>query len=252
MTGKVKPLQKESTTMTVPTIPSRSATPKARGVPCPRRARGARGARGGNDSSIRSMKDPDDHVEGDEYDNVEIESAQEDDSTAPVKKERAKKQKNPSKWKHKHAKSCRSPISCRVDNKKTRAILDPGTECGIVGGDIWTVLEKVIGLEAQLGGALAGMGTCSLPLVNAVAAYNHSKEGTILIGAGNVGHDEQSTQTELLLNTHKIRKHSVIVSDTTIRDGGLQSIEVDGISIAFDFVYEKTLSFYLCKPTKRS
>jgi hypothetical protein len=88
------------------------------------------------------------------------------------------------------------------------------------------------------------MGECSLPLVTAVTAHNHSTEGTILLGAGCAGWDERPKQTESLFNSHDMRnKYNVIVHDTEKRDGGLQRLEVDGVHIALDFVDDKTILF---------
>jgi hypothetical protein len=89
------------------------------------------------------------------------------------------------------------------------------------------------------------MGECSLPLVTVVTAYDHHKEGAILLGAGYAGWDKRAKQTEWLFNSHDLRKNNVIVHDTAKRDGGLQRLEVGGLQIELDFVDKNTLSFKL-------
>ena len=104
--------------------------------------------------------------------------------------------------------------------------------------------------KAQLDGALEGMETRALQIVNAVTAYNHPSRGTILLGAGCAGWDDRAEQTKSLLNSHDLRKNNVVVNDTAKRDGGTQSLEINGIKIKLDFVDEKTLSFNLRKPAE--
>jgi hypothetical protein len=104
-------------------------------------------------------------------------------------------------------------------------------------------------MTAQLDGALAGMGERSLPLVRAVTAYDHSVQGTILLGVGCAGYDERAEQTESLFNSHDLRKNGVVVDDITKRDGGEQRLTFDGIHVDLDFVDQKTLSFKLRRPT---
>jgi hypothetical protein len=82
------------------------------------------------------------------------------------------------------------------------------------------VISQIDNMNAQLDGALAGMGERTLPLVRAVTAYDHKTRGTVLLGVGCAGHDGRAEQTESLFNSHDLRKHGVIVHDTTIRDGG--------------------------------
>ena len=105
-------------------------------------------------------------------------------------------------------------------------------------------------MSAQLDGALAGMGERTLPLVRAVTAYDHEKRGAILLGVGCVaGYKNRAKQTELLFNSHNLRKNEFVVHDTTKRDGGKLRLEVDGIDIELDFVDNKTLPFKLRTPT---
>jgi hypothetical protein len=105
-------------------------------------------------------------------------------------------------------------------------------------------------MTAQLDRALAGMGERSLPLVRAVTAYDHSVQGTILLGVGCAGYDKRAEQTESLFNLHDLQKNGVVVDDITKRDGGEQRLTVDGIHIDdLDFVDQKTLSFKLQTPT---
>jgi hypothetical protein len=201
-----------------------------------------------------SMKDKDDddesEYEDDQGDN-DTTSGQDEKSVAaekPPKKKEKYKRKQPKTIK---AKLHRNPVSRRgcMGKEKPRGVIDPGIEIDVIGGPGWQVLSKIDNLNAQLDGALTGMGECSLPLVTAVTAYDHRLLGTVLLGAGCAGYDERSVQTESLFNSHDLRKHNVIVHDTTKRDGGEQRLEDDGIHAYLDFVDNKTLSFKLWMST---
>ena len=52
-----------------------------------------------------------------------------------------------------------------------------------------------------------------------------------------------------MFNSNDMRKHGVIVNDVAKRDGGNQNMIVNGFTIPLDFVDNKTLSFYLQRPT---
>jgi hypothetical protein len=201
-----------------------------------------------------SMKDDDDSGEPDsgaENSEDSISSGQDERSIEEVHvdKPRKKKWKKP---KARQVKSRRNPISRRgrTGIEKPRGIIDPGTEIDVIGGTGWHVLSTIDNMNAQLDGALAGMGERSLPLVRAVTAYDHEILGTVLLGVrGCAGYDERAEQTESLFNSHDMRKNGIVVKDTTKRDGGDQRLEVDGIHVELDFVDEKTLSFKLQRPT---
>ena len=127
------------------------------------------------------MKDSDDSIDVDENDDDDSTSGQDEKSTTNKKTTtRNKKKQKKSRW---------NPVSRRgrTGNDKPRGIIDPGTEIDVIGSVGWKVLSKVDNQYAQLDGALKGMGGCSLPLVTAVTAHDHTTEGTILLGAGCAG-----------------------------------------------------------------
>ena len=201
----------------------------------------------GNDPGIIvSMRSTDDDTSsGDEQDD---ESSDQEQEERRYKKRRAKFKSGNKR----RPKGRRNPILRRGVNspEKPRAIIDPGTEVDVIGGVGWHVLTRLENHKAQLDGALEGMGTRALQIVNAVTAYDHPSRGTILLGAGCAGWDDRAEQTESLFNSHDLRKNNVVVNDTAERDGGAQSLEINGIEIKLDFVDEKTLSFNLRKPTE--
>jgi hypothetical protein len=145
---------------------------------------------GGKDSSSTitiSMKDKDDHGEPESEDDKgdnDTTSSQDEKSLAADKPPKKKKKK--SKWKQPKTikeKLHWNPVSrCgRMGKEKSRGLIDPGTEINVIGGPGWHVLSKIDNMNAQLDGALTGMGKCSLPLVCAVTAYIHRLLGTVLL-----------------------------------------------------------------------
>jgi hypothetical protein len=195
------------------------------------------------------MKDKDDDDESEHEDDQgdnNMTSGQDEKSVAAEKppKKKKSKRKQPKTIK---AKLHRNPVSRRgrTGKEKPRGGIDPGTEINVIGGPGWQVLSKTDNLNARLDGALSGMGECSLPLVTAVTAYDHRLLGKVLLGAGYAGYGERYVQTESFFNSHDLRKHNVIVHDTTKRDGGEQRLEINGIHVDLDFVDNKTLSFKL-------
>jgi hypothetical protein len=67
------------------------------------------------------------------------------------------------------------------------------------------------------------MGKHSLPLVCAVTAYDHSMLGTLLLGVGCAcRYNKRAEQTELLFNSHDLRKNGIVVDNTAKQDGGEQ------------------------------
>jgi hypothetical protein len=101
-----------------------------------------------------------------------------------------------------------------------------------------------------LDGAFGGMSGGELPVVVGVTAYDHKELGPVLLGVGAAAWDERAEQTESLLNLHELRKHNVIVEDKSLRDGGLQMLEVDGIKIDLVFEDERLLYIPICRPTE--
>jgi hypothetical protein len=128
------------------------------------------------------MKDDDDDEShsGDEHDDEDATSGQGEKSVEEVKKDKTpkkKKRNQPTKSRS----NCRNPISQRgrTGINKPRGIIDPETEIDVIGGPGWHVLSQIDNMNAQLDGALAGMGERTLPLVHAVTAYDHKTRGTI-------------------------------------------------------------------------
>jgi hypothetical protein len=149
----------------------------------------------------------------------------------------------------KKPKKRRNPIvrRGRVSNEEPKGIIDPGTDFELIGGVGWKVLER-LNHETQLDGALMGMSGDCLPVVTAVTAFDHKELGPVLLGVGAAAWDDRVEQTESLFNLHELRKHNIVVNDKAIRDGGLQSLEVDGITINLKFEDERILYIPLRKP----
>jgi hypothetical protein len=204
--------------------------------------------------SMKDKNNGDESESEDENDNDEKKSGTDEHSAAEAKQSKPPKKKKKGKRQQPKARKMklrRNPI-CRRGRTwidKPRGIIDPGTEIDVIGGPGWHVLSKIDNMNAQLDGALTGMGKRSLPLVRVVTAHDHKTQGTVLLGVRCAGYDERKEQTESFFNSHDLRKNNVTVHDTTKRDGGEQRLEVDGIHIDLNFVDNKTLSFKLCSPT---
>ena len=104
------------------------------------------------------------------------------------------------------------------------AVIDPGAVEELIGGDGWYI--SFISTQTEtLSGALEGMGTFTLPKVDAITAIENSEGTVILLGVGNATHDSRSTQHESLLNSHHLRSNGVDVQDITttqIKLGGIK------------------------------
>jgi hypothetical protein len=82
----------------------------------------------------------------------------------------------------------------RTEDELPRVVLDEGTELEVIGGIGWTVLEE-LSKTASMGGWRAGMEGPTLPLVNAVCAYDRGEDGmTILLGLGAAAWDDRPEQ----------------------------------------------------------
>ena len=189
------------------------------------------------------FKDVDDSNDsGDNGDDSDIESQP---PTTTKKKRGAKKEATKKKGR-------RNPVirRGRTQDEAGRVVLDGGTEFEVIGGIGWRVLEKV-SKSAKLHGWGAHMDGPTLPIVNAVTAYDHPEtKATILLGLGGAAYDERIEQTEALVNTHVMRRNNVTVHDVAERDGGLQRIELDDAIIKLDFTDdEKLLTFAIREPT---
>ena len=138
----------------------------------------------------------------------------------------------------------------RVAELQPKGIIDPGTDFEVLGGVGWMVVEQ-LNRDTQLDGAFAGMSGGNLPVVVGVTAVDHPQLGPVLLGVGAAAWDERAEQTESLLNSHELRKHNVVVEDKSIRDGGLQLLEVDGIKIDLIFEDERILYIPIRRPTQQ-
>ena len=110
-------------------------------------------------------------------------------------------------------------------NIQPYAVIDPGAVEELIGGDGWYITYISTQTET-LSGALEGMGTLTLPKVDAITAVKNSNGKVILLGVGNATHDARTTQYESLLNSHHLRSNGVDVQDISRRHGGLQRLEI--------------------------
>ena len=162
--------------------------------------------------------------------------------TAPAKKSKARRK----------GKARRNPIeqlaARRGRQAYARALLDSGTDYEVIGGVGWQVTQRY-DRETEIGGAFEGSPGSTLPVVSALTIYEHPDQGPILLGIGAAAWDDRVEQNESLLNSHELRRHGVDVDDITERDGGTQTITVDGIPIRMTFEGERTLHFKIRRPT---
>ena len=105
------------------------------------------------------------------------------------------------------------------------AVIDPGAEREVIGGVGWRILHFSDKSES-LSGALAGMGSESLPSVDAVTSAKDTEGRTVLLGIGDAAYDRRTTQHEALWNSHHLRSNNVQVSDVAAELGGDQCIRV--------------------------
>jgi hypothetical protein len=194
---------------------------------------------------LKSSEDEDDDNDSDdqEYDSdVDIKS-----SSKPSPKTQ---QRQPKTTQLKRGR--RNPIvrRGRTEDEQPRVVLDEGTELEVIGGIGWTVLDE-LSKTANMGGWRAGMEGPTLPLVNAVCAYDNKDGTTFLLGLGAAAWDDRPEQTESLVNTHVMRNNNVEVDNVAYRDGGLQRLKVGGNEIPLEFSdNEKLLTFIIRKPTE--
>ena len=193
-------------------------------------------------TSTTGVKESSLRVRFKEDDEEDEESATDDDDDDDARSDpKAKNKKRKRKKKGNKRTQMRRVIrALKRTSDPARAIMDPGTEHDIIGGEGWKILSKESTEEATLGGALNGMGSRNLPVVMAITAVD-TIDGTFIMGAGRAGWDNRPSQTESLFNTHDLRAHGVVVNDVTKRDGGEQNLIVDGIKIPLNFVDNKTL-----------
>ncbi len=101
------------------------------------------------------------------------------------------------------------------------AVIDPGAKREVIGGVGWQILHFFDKSES-LSGALAGMGSESLPSVDAVTSAKDTEGRTVLLGIGDAAYDRRTTQHEALWNSHHLRSNNVQVSDVAAELGGDQ------------------------------
>jgi hypothetical protein len=194
------------------------------------------------------IKDDDDSSDDDS-------TGSEDESNQKSKSQSKSKNSKGSNGKHKKKKKVRyNPVikSGRATDESPRIVLDEGTEFEVIGGVGWVVLEQ-FNKSASMGGWRSGMDGPTLPIVNAVCAYDDELTGrTILLGVGSAAWDDRADQTEALINTHAMRGNNIIVHNIAKRDGGLQRIEVGDEKIGLDFTdSEKLLTVKIRRPTTK-
>ena len=128
--------------------------------------------------------------------------------------------------------------------------MDEGTEFEVIGGIGWVILDQ-FNKSASMGGWRSNMDGRTLPIVNAVCAYDDERSGkTILLGVGSAAWDNRVDQTEALINTHAMRGNNSVVHNVAKCDGGLQRIEVGDKVIDLEFTESKNLlTIVICTPT---
>ena len=105
------------------------------------------------------------------------------------------------------------------------AVIDPGAEEDLVGGVGWYI-RHISDSSQTLNGAIDGMGSITLPRVDAITAVNDSRGNVVLLGVGAVTYDCRLTQYESLLNSHHLREHGTVVNDIARCHKGKQNLEI--------------------------
>ena len=122
----------------------------------------------------------------------------------------------------------RFPSVGESSGRRTRqayTVVDTGAVEELVGGIGWHILH-VSNKTETLSGALEGMGTRTLPKVDAVTAVEDENGEVILLGVGNATYDRRIAQYESLWNSHHLRFAGIIVDDTSKSHGGEQCIKI--------------------------
>ena len=109
--------------------------------------------------------------------------------------------------------------------KQPYAVIDSGAEEDLVGGRGWYI-QYISDQTETLNGALSGMGSITLPKVDAITAVNDKRGNVVLLGFGNLSYDRRIAQNESLLNSHHLRRNGVQVNDIAKQHNGKQNIEV--------------------------
>ena len=105
------------------------------------------------------------------------------------------------------------------------AVIDPGAAEDLVGGLGWQV-TFISRRTETVAGALNGMGTITLPKVDAITAVVDDKNNVHLLGFGNVSFDSRISQHESLLNSHHLRDNGCVINDVAKKHGGKQNMEI--------------------------
>ena len=110
-------------------------------------------------------------------------------------------------------------------SRQPYAVIDPGAEEELIGGDGWHIVY-VSGQTTSLSGAIEGMGSITLPKIDAITSVKDKDGNTILLGVGNATFDRRPSQYESLWNSHHLREHGTIVDDVAKSHGGQQCLKV--------------------------
>ena len=110
-------------------------------------------------------------------------------------------------------------------NKQPYAVIDPGAEEELIGGDGWRIVY-VTGQTTSLSGAIEGMGSITLPKIDAITLVKDKDGNTILLGVGNATFDRRPSQYKSLWNSHHLREHGTIVEDVAKSHGRKQCLKV--------------------------
>ena len=116
-------------------------------------------------------------------------------------------------------------ISRGRPRRQPYAVIDPGAEEELIGGDGWHIVY-VSGQTTSLAGAIEGMGSITLPNIDAITAVKDKDGNTILLGVGNATFDRRPSQYESLWNSHHLREHGTVVEDIARTHGGGQCLKV--------------------------
>ena len=162
----------------------------------------------------------------------------------------------PDHSKHETMRLIRRSTSVGISRGRTTrppyAVIYPGATEDLVGGLGWRIVHVSKRTETLLG-AISGMGSVTLPKVDAITAVT-DVDGTVqLLGFGNVTYDGRVTQHESLLNSHHMRNHGCIVNDIATTHGGAQDMQfkVEGKLVRIPFAFDgDIMKLNLREPTE--
>ena len=118
----------------------------------------------------------------------------------------------------------------------------------------WRKLETISEgeLGKEVGTWMASGSSTTLPIVNAVTAYEDANR-TVLLGLGGAAYNSDPKQIESLVNSHIMRDFNVIVDDIKKEHGGKQQIVVDDIELPLEVSGERNeiLFIQIRQPTNK-